>query len=659
MKKILKNIMLSALTVASVASCADDRNNFLPDDSFGFNNAENDNVVTLPIYGGSYDFAIIKSGKGLNEGTVEISTSNSDLIAYNKEFETSYFPLPKDGQFYSFSTESISFGTEEVTKSATISWDIAKVAGYMSEEPENSYCIPVVLHSDDLDVNEGRNLFILNLVKSTVTAEQTLLSKTIEWESEPAEETMNITVRIDKAIPGIDLDVHFEMDESLVSAYNEANGTAYTLAPDGLVTLGNDPTIKAGESYALLPVTLNTAALVDEATGLVKTDWDGYVAPVKIKGMSIDGVETDNGTTFIVIKGLEPIPPQLFSRVWGLYSTSSALPWYQPLGFDLNTDRNMTMDDEYVYIASSSASKICIKAISISDASVIEDVNIEGVAGGTYPLSFVRVVKNTDETVNGGKDILLAGNLGISETNKFYAWVNGINNPPLVFAVTNAGRRLGDKMVYNGTWQSGSIILPDYNKPYQAVRVDIVNGLPNGGADTANSTDAYTSYWPNGAITWGDPSMLAASTITDLGLYPGTFTPAVITTQTGFAFSADGAAVNWTSEADYTRAYGFNFFDNGNKHYIAYFQLEETKTQGRVIVLEHDGTAAGLQAALENKVIAFEAPVQDPSGIDFSIKSPIEDGYQVGDCAVHVTGSGDTYLAAMQSGGGLVLYKMN
>ena len=38
MKKIFKYILLSALTIAAVASCEDDRNNFLPEDSFGFNN---------------------------------------------------------------------------------------------------------------------------------------------------------------------------------------------------------------------------------------------------------------------------------------------------------------------------------------------------------------------------------------------------------------------------------------------------------------------------------------------------------------------------------------------------------------------------------------------------------------------------------------------
>ena len=148
MKKIFKNILLSALMITAVASCADDRNNFLPDDSFGFNNKAGENVLTLPLYGGSHDIAVIKSGKGLNEGVVNITTSNFDLNNYNKQYGVEFFPLPADQDLYSFSTESIAFGTDDVTKSFTVSWDIAKVAAFMESEPANQYCIPVALRSD-------------------------------------------------------------------------------------------------------------------------------------------------------------------------------------------------------------------------------------------------------------------------------------------------------------------------------------------------------------------------------------------------------------------------------------------------------------------------------------------------------------------------------
>ena len=48
-----------------------------------------------------------------------------------------------------------------------------------------------------------------------------------------------------------------------------------------------------------------------ETRHLVKRNWDGYVVPLKISGMSVDGVKVTNDLTYIVVKGLEPIPPQL------------------------------------------------------------------------------------------------------------------------------------------------------------------------------------------------------------------------------------------------------------------------------------------------------------------------------------------------------------
>ena len=94
MKKIFKYILLSALTITAVASCEDDRNNFLPEDSFGFNNKVNENTYVLPIYGGSYTMNVIKSGKGMNEGSVTISTAADSLLAAFNEANIS-IPYPQ------------------------------------------------------------------------------------------------------------------------------------------------------------------------------------------------------------------------------------------------------------------------------------------------------------------------------------------------------------------------------------------------------------------------------------------------------------------------------------------------------------------------------------------------------------------------------------
>ena len=670
MKKIFKHILLSALTIATVASCADDRNNFLPDDSFGFNNKAGENVVTLPLYGGSYTVNVIKSGKGLNEGVVNITTSNFDLKNYNEEYDVEYLPLPSDKDLYSFSTESLAFGTDDVTKSFSISWDIAKVAAFMEEEPANQYCIPVALRSDNLEVNEGRQVFILNLVTSSVTAEQTLLSRTYEWESEPVAETMDITVRIDKAIPGIDLTLDYEVDETLVAAYNEVNETNYTLAPEGLVTFGADPVIKAGEGYVLFPVTINTEALAEdmevEVEGamvtkkLVKRDWDGYVVPLKISGMSVDGVKIVNDLTYVVVKGLEPIPPQLFNRLWGIYATSSTASWQSTFG--LSDCRNITMDDQYIYIPQSAGGAAVLKAVSITDPTVVKDVNVEGVDGGTHTLSCVRMIPNTDPAINGGKDILVATNLTLGDGShlNYYVWLNGIDSAPEKHMVDDSGRRMGDKITIVGSWKNGEVYAKDYNTG---------NIVRNAMVDTG------IGEWPSGGLGYARGRMDYSASVLDAAgcigaayVYPGTEKAGVeipagfLVTSTASAHYLTNTSGNvFASAADLglPMTHGYNFFADAKTgaKYVAYVALEPNQDKGAVkVISDFNGTPEGFKDVLQTNKVVFEAPVQD--GMDATVVSPCPATHSTGDCVVREV-NGNTYMAVMIQNVGISVFQLN
>lgn len=660
MKKILRNILFSALTITAVASCADDRNNFLPDDSFGFNNKAGENVLTLPLYGGSHQINVIKSGKGLNEGVVNITTSNLDLRNYNEQYGVEFSPLPDDQDLYSFSTQSLAFGYEDVTKPVTVSWDIAKVASFMEQEPANQYCIPVVLRSEGLEVNEGRHIFILNLVTSTVTAEQTLLSRTYEWESEPVSETMDITVRIDKAIPDIDLTLDFEVDNDLIAAYNQANGTDYEAAPEGLVSFGADPVIKAGEGYVLYPVTINTEALADE-NGLVKSNWNGYVVPVKLSGMSVDGVKVNNGLTYIVVKGLEPIPPQLFTRQWGIFATSSTNPWQATFG--LSDARNITMDDEYIYIPQSAGGDPVLKAVSIADPALVKNVNVAGIAGGTHTLSCVRMIPNTDPAVNGGKDILSACCLSVGEGShlNFYVWLNGIDNAPAISIVEDSGRRLGDKYIVLGSWNNGEVYLKDFNTG-NIVRYAMVDGRIGEwpGADGL----AYA----RGRFDYNASVPDAAGCIGSAYVYPGTpkagsdIPAGFLVTSTAsahFLGNTSGNVFASTADLGMPLTHGYSFFTDAKTglKYIAYVGIESSQAQGAVrVIADVAGTPDGFLGALQSHKVVFEAPVQD--AMDATVVSPCPATHSTGDCVVREI-NGETYMAVMIQNIGISVFKMN
>ncbi len=670
MKKIFKHILLCAMTIFAVASCADDRNNFLPEDSFGFNNKAGDNALTLPIYGGSFDIAVIKSGKGLNEGNVTISTSKEDLINFNKQYGTEYVALPSNQDMYSFDTESITFGKEDVTKSFKVSWDIAKVAAHMDKVPTNKYCIPIILHSDNLEVNDGRQIFILHLVTSTVTVEQTLLSRTYEWESEPVSETMDVTVRIDKAIPGIDLTLDYEVDQTLVDAYNMVNRTNYQLAPEGLVIFGEDPVIKAGEGYVLFPVTINTDAIavdteveidgVVQTKKLVKRDWDGYVVPLRISGMSVDGVKLDNAITYVVVKGLEPIPPQLFNYLWGVYATSSTSPWQSTFG--VSDCRNITMDDQYIYIPQSAAGDPVLKAVSITDPTIVKNVNVEGISTGTHTLSCVRMIPNTDPAINGGKDILVASNLtlGGEAHMNYYVWLDGIDNAPTKHMVDDSGRRMGDKFTVVGSWKNGEIYIKDYNTGNIVRNAMVDTGIgewPQGGLGYARGRYDYSASVVDAANCVGAAYVYPGTPKAGSDVVPGFL---VTSTSSGHWLSnTTGNVFASTADLGLGMTHGYNFFTDqktGSK-FVAYMSIAPDQTKSSVKVIhDFNGTYEGLAGVLQNQKLIFEAPLQD--SIDPTVVSACPSTHSTGDCVVRTIGS-KTYMVAMHQNVGLAVYVLN
>lgn len=662
MKKIIKNILASALTITAVASCVDDRNNFLPDDSFGFNRTEQEAVVTWPIYSGQYDFAVIKSGKGFSEADVKITGSEFDLVRYNDSRDVmvkEYLPISKDMYAFNGADECIvHFGVEDVTKTVAVTWDVAKVDDAMSDTDNYNYAIPLGLSSPDLLVNEGREFLIVNLVKSNINVETDYLTKTVLWDAPaPVSENMDVTIRIDNALPTLDVNIDLEIDNELIAAYNEKNGTDYVAAPEGLITFA-DPSIKAGEAYVTYPVTLNTDVLFENGAIVPWEDHGGFLIPVKIKNTSIERLGLQNQITYIAIKGMWPVPPQLFNRLWGLYATSSENAWQTYLG--VGDVRNITMDDEYIYVPQAAGGAAVLKGISIADPTKVIDVNVEGVSGGTHTLSCVRMIPNENPEVNGGKDLLVASSLETDGNNIFYyVWLNGINSAPAKYAVSTAGRRLGDRFQVYGTWGNGEIYLKDWGQGV-IVRhgMTAAEGIGEWYGGGANG-------WARGAMSY-NASVNDANSIGDAYMYPGTAglgsaVPSYLfVTSTAYGqYYNNAGGTTFTSAGDLGLAltHGYNFFSYNGKHYISYVALDESLAKGSVrVIADPAGTPEGLLSALQAQDVIMDRPLQDE--LDETVVSPYPSSHSTGDCVVREI-NGKVYMAAMIQNVGLSLFEIN
>lgn len=665
MKKIFKNILVSALTITTVASCVDDRNNFLPDDSFGFNRKADEAVVTWPIYSGSYDFALIKSGKGFTAADVKVKGSEFDLVRFNETRENGvneYLPISKD--FYNFSGAEecvVHFDVEDVTKTVTVNWDVAKVDEAMNDLANYNYAIPLGISSPDLSVNEGREYIIVKLVKSAIDVETTLLTETLLWEDEaaPMQKNMDVTIRIDNALPTIDVNIDLEVDEELIAAYNEANGTNYVAAPAGLLSFA-DPVLAAGTNYVTFPVTMDTGVLFENGAIVPWEEHDGFLAPVRVAKTDVERLGLKNDVTYVLIKGMYPVPPQLFNRNWGLYATSSENAWQTYLG--VGDVRNITMDDEYIYVPQAAGGDAILKAISIVDPTKVIDVNVTGIAGGTHTLSCARMIPNDNPEVNGGKDLLVASSLETNGNNiYYYVWLDGINKAPTKYAVSTAGRRLGDRFQVYGVWGNGEIYLKDWAQG-AIIRhgMTAAEGIGEWYGGAANG-------WARGAMSY-NASVNDANAIGDCYLYPGTtgagsaLPPYLFVTSTvyGQFYTQTAAGANtYVSAADLglKMTHGYNFFSYNGNHYIAYVVVDESLAKGSIrVIADPTGTPDGLLAALQAQEVIMDLPLQ--AELDATVVSPYPSTHSTGDCVVRVVGD-KIYMAAMIQNVGLSFFEIN
>ncbi|MBR5906237.1 MAG: hypothetical protein IKZ51_07270 [Bacteroidales bacterium] len=213
----------------------------------------------------------------------------------------------------------------------------------------------------------------------------------------------------------------------------------------GIKSIGDDPLSTSCKYYLALPPTTFTdgveIVLYDKELKEI-THYSGE-KEVKIERNKVHAVTLKKKE--LTIKTL-----------WLKQSGETA--WNTYFGGTGGTDRNIAMDDEYVYIAESAATAK-LWAISIADPDIVKAVNVEGVAdGGAHVLTCPRIVKNTDANVNEGKDVLICCSLTRGGVDpKLYIWNNGIDNAPKAVTLTTwaTAAWYGDTFTVFGTLQDG------------------------------------------------------------------------------------------------------------------------------------------------------------------------------------------------------------
>lgn len=326
--------------------------------------------------------------------------------------------------------------------------------------------------------------------------------------------------------------------------------------------------------------------------------------------------------------------------------------WNSYFGGTAGSDRNIAMDDDYVYIAESSATAK-LWAISVADPNQVKQVNVEGVSGGgAHVLSCPRVIKNTDANVNGGKDVLICSSLTRGEEDpKLYMWVNGIDNAPKAITLTTwaTANWYGDTFTVWGTLQDGVLLFDKTDSAGNGVVTFILNGVPAGNAmyligriktvEAFGSHSGVCAFYP---VPDGTAGVYSPGRGTEARGQFGTL---------GSSLKTEGGIAVTLTPLDYDEGtngfvLGYNFVEWEGNRYVIYGNYKDNKT-GYVRVRQGALTDAWSKVA--------------STGTRLYRRDLVSGGLTAGNSGMDITArviNGELYIAAQMQNVGFGLYKL-
>ena len=353
----------------------------------------------------------------------------------------------------------------------------------------------------------------------------------------------------------------------------------------------------------------------------------------------------------------------VFERVWGKYGTeSSSWPAHNSVSGLAGTNyvRNATLDDTYIYVPKCSAEatdtenfdEASIYMFNVSNgayAGIVQRTTdpdyMAGNWASTFPVSCARVMKNTNASLNGGKDILVCTNLCNNQRVRIYAWENGINSQPRLLTNFTNGRRFGDIITVEGTYQEGRI----WYRSYSGGMIAYVNLVPG-----------YTSGF-NGSHAWNWVEALGADNTNDGDSKMTSYTSfnngsyGIVSSNSGtatYVLSSNSLSKKYTT---YQKCFGWQAFQYKGESYIAYIDLSAGRDKPVLKVIKGAyNSLENLKATLDSPTTLLTAYLASENAT--SSTKVYGAANNVGDCQVRII-DGVPHILAITTGS-MVLYKM-
>lgn len=404
--------------------------------------------------------------------------------------------------------------------------------------------------------------------------------------------------------------------EETVVTYENAQG-AYVPLPTG-----DDATMDFSDKLNGVNFKLTCDGV--EKVVNIKVTTSGYSKITRVWGHYANAPEADTwyGTTAEFADGKVPASPQ--TDAW---------------------DRNIAMDDQYVYMARGNkgygTGLYGVFAVKIADGTVRE-MSKKGITdgGGAHGTTDLNVIPD------GSGTRLLVCNLANSAGNMLKVWsYTGVDSDATeVLSFTlSAGMRLGDKFTLEGTWQDGKLIFFDYT-------------------GNAASRRFFTFAVKNGAVS-AEPTITTLNTTT---LTPNSTAGMYRFSTTEYYWSGTAAqsrvfdASTWnetyvTPGADFPSSeIGDCFFEFNDQKYMAFIMLQDSwwRSELRVLELSYPTLAESLEKwnkkARNINLTAAEEEVSSATAKNANCTGKV--------CVRTIDGV--TYLAAVATSHGVSLFKL-
>lgn len=292
---------MTAAGMMLLAGCIDDRDNYMVDDMVSY--VKPYGVQDVSVLDESFELTVIKSGKGCTSADVTVAVADTALQNYNarvRKSDPSYIGSATLGEsLFGLSCDRFQFSESDTRKIVDVSWDAVKVLPSLKEGDK---AMPFKLFSTGTEVNADRDLVILHPVITTLKMDAVMAPGLTPSLNMAKKDTCSATMSLNIPVATKDIDIELAIDNSLVSAYNAANSTAYEAAPSGLVTLSEDKVaIGRGQSVATFKYILDVSKFYKDGTLM---EFTSYLVPIKVKSVSVTGLELGENVMYVPITPL-------------------------------------------------------------------------------------------------------------------------------------------------------------------------------------------------------------------------------------------------------------------------------------------------------------------------------------------------------------------